>query len=187
MTFNGRMTWREWTLFSYLDGLQNGERVLEERRWHRSTRKFAGRTARTTARRGRKSLATWLPAFTDDETYFIYELLQNAEDALKRRGEGWKGSRLANFTLDDAQLALSHYGHPFTEKDVRSVCDISESTKDENWIGRFGLGASNRFTRFRTCRRSIPATKTSSLRTTCSPNRPSGNAAMPTKPISFFR
>jgi hypothetical protein len=76
----------------------------------------------------------------DDETHFIYELLQNAEDALKRRGEGWKGRREVSFTLSDARLDVSHCGHPFTENDVRSVCDISESTKDESSIGRFGLG-----------------------------------------------
>ncbi|WP_323533380.1 sacsin N-terminal ATP-binding-like domain-containing protein [Xanthomonas campestris] len=76
----------------------------------------------------------------DDETHFIYELLQNAEDALKRRGEAWEGARQVRFTLSDARLEVSHYGHPFTESDVRSVCDISESTKDENSIGRFGLG-----------------------------------------------
>ncbi|MCA7024942.1 MULTISPECIES: DUF3883 domain-containing protein [Stenotrophomonas] len=76
----------------------------------------------------------------DAETHFIYELLQNAEDALKRRGESWEGSRQVSFTLSDARLEVSHHGHPFTESDVRSVCDISESTKDENSIGRFGLG-----------------------------------------------
>ena len=57
---------------------------------------------------------------------------------------------------------------------------------DENYfhaVFESALGwASSRFTRFRTCRRSIPATKTSSLRTTFSPYRQSGRGAMPTKP-----
>lgn len=91
-------------------------------------------------KKGAKKSGDLAASLYDDETHFIYELLQNAEDALKRRGEGWKGSRQVSFALSDARLEVSHYGHPFTEIDVRSVCDISESTKDENSIGRFGLG-----------------------------------------------
>lgn len=91
-------------------------------------------------KKGAKKSGDLAAGLYDDETHFIYELLQNAEDALKRRDEGWKGSRQINFILDDIRLVLSHYGHPFTENDVRSVCDISESTKDESSIGRFGLG-----------------------------------------------
>ena len=91
-------------------------------------------------KKGAKKSGDLAAGLYDDETHFIYELLQNAEDALRRRGDGWAGSREISFTLSDTRLALSHYGHPFTESDVRSVCDISESTKDENSIGRFGLG-----------------------------------------------
>lgn len=75
----------------------------------------------------------------DGRTHFIFELLQNAEDAIGRRGE-WHGSRKITFTLDTTSLRLSHFGQPFNEADVRSVCDIAESTKDESSIGRFGLG-----------------------------------------------
>lgn len=75
----------------------------------------------------------------DDRTHFIFELLQNAEDALGRRGE-WHGSRKVAFTLNPDRLTLSHFGKPFDEADVRSVCDIAESTKNESSIGRFGLG-----------------------------------------------
>lgn len=75
----------------------------------------------------------------DDRTHFIFELLQNAEDALGRRGE-WHGSRKVEFALNPARLVLSHFGKPFDDADVRSVCDIAESTKDETSIGRFGLG-----------------------------------------------
>ncbi|KAF1691553.1 hypothetical protein CSC62_15725 [Pseudoxanthomonas jiangsuensis] len=91
-------------------------------------------------KKGAKKSGDLAAGLYDDDTHFIYELLQNAEDALRRRGEGWRGPRQVSFTLADDRLAVSHYGHPFTEKDVRSVCDISESTKDENSIGRFGLG-----------------------------------------------
>lgn len=81
----------------------------------------------------------------DDRTHFIFELLQNAEDALGRRGE-WNGSRKVAFTLNPTRLMLSHFGKPFDEADVRSVCDIAESTKNESSIGRFGLGFKSVYT-----------------------------------------
>ncbi|HDX8903687.1 TPA: DUF3883 domain-containing protein [Klebsiella michiganensis] len=81
----------------------------------------------------------------DDRTHFIFELLQNAEDALARRG-GWQGERKVVFTLKQTQLTFSHFGKPFDEADVRSVCEIAESTKDESSIGRFGLGFKSVYT-----------------------------------------
>ncbi|NHA14598.1 sacsin N-terminal ATP-binding-like domain-containing protein [Thioalkalivibrio sp. XN279] len=81
----------------------------------------------------------------DDRTHFIFELLQNAEDALGRRGE-WNGSRKVTFTLAPTRLTLSHFGKPFDEADVRSICDIAESTKNESSIGRFGLGFKSVYT-----------------------------------------
>jgi hypothetical protein len=81
----------------------------------------------------------------DDRTHFIFELLQNAEDALGRRGD-WNGSRNVTFALTSTSLALSHFGRPFDEADVRSVCDIAESTKNESSIGRFGLGFKSVYT-----------------------------------------
>ena len=81
----------------------------------------------------------------DDRTHFIFELLQNAEDALGRRGD-WRGSRKVAFTLNPTRLTLSHFGKPFDEADVRSVCDIAESTKNESSIGRFGLGFKSVYT-----------------------------------------
>lgn len=81
----------------------------------------------------------------DDRTHFIFELLQNAEDALGRRGE-WRGSRKVAFALNPTRLMVSHFGKPFDEADVRSVCDIAESTKNESSIGRFGLGFKSVYT-----------------------------------------
>lgn len=81
----------------------------------------------------------------DDRTHFIFELLQNAEDALGRRSE-WHGSRKVAFTLNPTRMTLSHFGKPFDEADVRSVCDIAESTKNESSIGRFGLGFKSVYT-----------------------------------------
>lgn len=75
----------------------------------------------------------------DDRTHFIFELLQNAEDALGRR-EGWKDSRAVSFHLSEAALRIEHFGMPFDEADVRGICGIAESTKDLTAIGRFGIG-----------------------------------------------
>lgn len=81
----------------------------------------------------------------DDRTHFIFELLQNAEDALGRRG-AWNGARRVTFELTATSLALSHFGRPFDEADVRGVCGIAESTKDKFSIGRFGIGFKSVYT-----------------------------------------
>ena len=81
----------------------------------------------------------------DDRTHFIFELLQNAEDAIGRRGV-WHGPRKVAFALAPTKLTLSHFGKPFDEADVRSVCDIAESTKNGSSIGRFGLGFKSVYT-----------------------------------------
>src|SRR6185369_2452458 len=65
-----------------------------------------------------------------DRTHFIFELLQNAEDALARRPVRWRGSRTLTFSLRQDGLHVSHYGEPFNEDDVRGICGIAESTKD---------------------------------------------------------
>lgn len=75
----------------------------------------------------------------DDRTHFIFELLQNAEDALARR-QGWLGSRAVSFFLSAMKLRVAHCGQPFDDSDVRGICGIAESTKDLIAIGRFGIG-----------------------------------------------
>jgi hypothetical protein len=75
----------------------------------------------------------------DKRTHFLYEVLQNAEDALRRRA-GWKGSHAVTFSLTREALRISHFGAPFTEADVRGVCGIATSTKGVTSIGRFGIG-----------------------------------------------
>jgi hypothetical protein len=75
----------------------------------------------------------------DDRTHFIFELLQNAEDALDHR-PGWQGSRAVTFTLSETALRVGHFGKPFNEPDVRGICGIAESTKDLTAIGCFGIG-----------------------------------------------
>lgn len=81
----------------------------------------------------------------DDRTHFIFELLQNAEDALSRRSP-WNGVRRVSFDLNALGLTVSHFGRQFDEADVRGVCGIAESTKDKFSIGRFGIGFKSVYT-----------------------------------------
>ncbi len=76
-----------------------------------------------------------------DRTHFVFELLQNAEDALRRRG-GAEGSGRVRFALANGAVSFSHFGLPFTPDDVRAVCGIIEGTKEDDLIaiGRFGIG-----------------------------------------------
>ncbi len=68
-----------------------------------------------------------------DRTHFIFELLQNAEDA---------GATHIQFKLMDDRLEVRHDGRPFNEKDVRGVCGVAEGTKADDFtqIGKFGIG-----------------------------------------------
>src|SRR5258705_7758390 len=68
-----------------------------------------------------------------DRTHFIFELLQNAEDARATQ---------VTFVLDRSRLEVRHDGRPFEERDVRGICGVSESTKDDELtaIGKFGIG-----------------------------------------------
>jgi hypothetical protein len=68
-----------------------------------------------------------------DSAHFIYELLQNAEDA---------GATETKFTLTKNCLAFEHNGRPFDSRDIFAITDIGEGTKahDEDKIGRFGIG-----------------------------------------------
>ena len=77
--------------------------------------------------------------FYADKTHFILELLQNAEDALKH---GNHTDKTIRFELRQDTLSLRHFGKAFDEKDVKSICSISKSTKklDSTTIGKFGIG-----------------------------------------------
>ena len=68
-----------------------------------------------------------------DKAHFIYELLQNAEDA---------SAKTVSFSLSKEQLTCSHDGRPFNDQDISAITDIGESSKkdDDNSIGRFGIG-----------------------------------------------
>lgn len=75
-----------------------------------------------------------------ERTHFVFELLQNAEDAIRKRAS--TGSRSVRFDLSREGLRVSHKGKPFDEADVRGICGINKSTKKDELtaIGRFGIG-----------------------------------------------
>lgn len=78
----------------------------------------------------RKLLADLYP----DNAHFVYELLQNAEDA---------GAREVTFTLRTEGLSFEHDGtRLFDIGDIESITGISQSTKveDQTSIGKFGVG-----------------------------------------------
>ena len=67
-----------------------------------------------------------------DRTHFIYEILQNAEDA---------GATEIRFQLEKDRLYIYHNGRPFNEKDIQGVCGIADGTKEDGTrIGHFGIG-----------------------------------------------
>lgn len=68
-----------------------------------------------------------------ERAHFLYELLQNAEDA---------GATKVHFKLTEDHLRVDHDGRLFDEDDVRSLCSIGQSTKEDDYtqIGRFGFG-----------------------------------------------
>jgi HSP90 family molecular chaperone len=66
-----------------------------------------------------------------DRTHFIFELLQNAEDALAKRADDiQKTSALIKFKILKYSIEISHYGKPFDENDIKGICGIAESTKE---------------------------------------------------------
>ena len=78
-----------------------------------------------------------------DRAHFIYELLQNAEDALALRYQKDPGvSDQVTFRLCSDHLEVSHYGKLFDEADVKGICDVLRGTKNErlDQIGTFGIG-----------------------------------------------
>ena len=80
-----------------------------------------------------------------DRTHFIYELLQNAEDALGRRKRNNPESELptnVKFLLYKDRLEFRHFGENFNTDDVKGISDVLKGTKfeDKTQIGKFGIG-----------------------------------------------
>ena len=72
-----------------------------------------------------------------DNTRFVYELLQNADDASCKSGK-------LTFRIDFVgyYLVVSHCGKAFTEDDIESICSIGDGTKisDSEQTGFKGIG-----------------------------------------------
>lgn len=80
----------------------------------------------------RRSLERIIQLYTD-KSHFIYELLQNAEDA------GATGIRFVQYS---DRLEVMHDGKSFTTENLQGLCDIGQSDKINNYnqIGEFGVG-----------------------------------------------
>ncbi|MCX8490049.1 MAG: hypothetical protein ORN54_03175 [Cyclobacteriaceae bacterium] len=66
-----------------------------------------------------------------DSAHFIYEILQNADDANATEIE---------FTISDEQLVIEHNGTPFSINDVKAISYFGAGKEDKTKIGHFGLG-----------------------------------------------
>ena len=80
-----------------------------------------------------------------DRSHFVYELLQNAEDALERRFRQHPNDSFrceVQFRLFYDKLEFRHFGVPFNEEDVKGISDVLKGTKQEDFvqIGKFGIG-----------------------------------------------
>lgn len=80
----------------------------------------------------RRALERIIQLYTD-KSHFVYELLQNAEDA---------GATMIKFMQYPDHLEVLHDGHPFSVENLQGLCDIGKSDKinDLNQIGEFGVG-----------------------------------------------
>lgn len=80
-------------------------------------------------------LTTVLVGLYSDASHFIYEILQNAEDA--------KATEIT-FDLQIDKLIINHNGIPFTDADIDAITGISNLQNDKKRnlekIGKFGIG-----------------------------------------------
>mgnify|MGYP002557786624 CR=1 FL=1 len=75
-----------------------------------------------------------LSQFYPDKNHFIYELLQNAEDA---------GASSVRFEVLSDKLIFAHNGsEPFSIKHIKAITNIADSTKttEDSKAGKFGIG-----------------------------------------------
>lgn len=84
-----------------------------------------------------------------DSNHFVYELIQNAEDAFEVNSKGVFDPKTCAYAdkvvieYYEDKLIFYHNGKPFDEDDVRGVSSMLMGTKDKDdgqTIGRFGMG-----------------------------------------------
>lgn len=80
----------------------------------------------------RRALERIIQLYTD-KSHFVYELLQNAEDA---------EAKSIKFIQYPDRLEVMHDGKPFSSANLQGLCDIGKSDKVDNLnqIGEFGVG-----------------------------------------------
>lgn len=80
----------------------------------------------------RRSIEINIRLYTDN-SHFIYELLQNAEDTEANH---------IKFVQFEDRLEVYHDGRPFTFENLQGLCDVGRSDKEGNLnkIGKFGVG-----------------------------------------------
>jgi HSP90 family molecular chaperone len=68
-----------------------------------------------------------------DPSHFIFEILQNAEDA---------EATYVEFILYQDRLVIIHNGRDFTTDDIEAITGIGNTTKSDDLttIGKFGIG-----------------------------------------------
>ena len=119
----------------------------EELRFFKALAKDREESAKTLAKPSLRGYKKSLIEKYSDQAHFIYELLQNADDA---------GATASRFVLRKNRLIFAHNGtkrftisNPATEDedtrnnrlgDINSITSIANSNKDQASIGKFGLG-----------------------------------------------
>lgn len=76
-----------------------------------------------------------------DETHFVYELIQNANDALARIDVPADGDKKGiHIVMREQAMLVWNNGRPFDDEGIEAICSIGDSTKDLTQIGTHGIG-----------------------------------------------
>lgn len=77
---------------------------------------------------------TLLTELYSEKTHFIYELLQNAEDAYERLNKEDTRIKSVHFELYNDRLEIRHNGIPFDEEDIKGICRLASGTKNKIYL-----------------------------------------------------
>ena len=77
------------------------------------------------------NLSGFAERFHTDSLQFVFELLQNADDA---------GANKANFQFKKNLITFNHNGSEFTRSNVQKISGFGYTDKSESQIGMFGMG-----------------------------------------------